>query len=83
MTATNLLYSLFASSPSEAFAEGLRDEASRISTQENERIWTKSGLAQMARADSAIKETMRQTPAALMTQLMWMVSLSSMCSNGL
>lgn len=58
MTAHSTLLDLLSADPSRGFLDGIREEASRVWTEEQGE-WTKNGLARMLRADSAIRESMR------------------------
>jgi cytochrome P450 len=55
---TGLLYDLLSSDPKEGYIEGIAEEANRVLA-ENGGKWSKAALANMIRADSAVKETLR------------------------
>ena len=58
LTLTNSLLDIVSSDPVHGYVEGVREEATRILTEEGGH-WTKAGLARAHRADSAIRESMR------------------------
>lgn len=57
-TATCAVFDLVSSDPKQDFLSGIADEATRILA-ENGNKWTKTGLLNMIRVDSAVKETLR------------------------
>lgn len=58
LTAHNVLFDIFSTDPKDGVVEALREEALRI-WNEYDHKWTKEGLSQMLRLDSAIRESMR------------------------
>ena len=52
MTVANAILDIWSSDPSDAFVEGLREECSRILTDDGR--WTKNGVDRMVRTDSAM-----------------------------
>lgn len=54
ITSTMLLFDIYSSDPKDGFVEGIREEAERLHKECNGE-WTKTVLAKMLRADSAIR----------------------------
>jgi len=55
---TGAIYDLLAADPKLGYLDGIAEEATRVLA-ENDGKWTKAGLANMIRVDSAMKETLR------------------------
>jgi hypothetical protein len=66
MSITNTLLDLYSTSPSDGYVEGLREECSRILS-EDDGVWTKAGVSRMLRTDSTIRETMRHSTTGLVS----------------
>lgn len=58
LTGFNLFLDLLSSDPSLNYLDTIREETTRVFTEENN-TWTKQSLARLPRTDSAIKESMR------------------------
>lgn len=58
LAGTHLLFNLLGSAPERGYVEGIREEATRVIT-ENGGIVTESTLTGMVRLDSAIRESLR------------------------
>ncbi|KAF2672428.1 cytochrome P450 [Microthyrium microscopicum] len=59
ITISNIVFDLAASSQSIEYQAGLRDEVRQVTSQYGSKAWTRAGLLQMLRLDSALKESMR------------------------
>ncbi|KAK0617305.1 cytochrome P450 [Immersiella caudata] len=59
ITGHNLILDLLSADPKENIMDVLKEEASRVFSEEKTGYWTKTGLSRLHRVDSAIRESMR------------------------